>query len=453
MLHLITGLPGASKSLNALRELVNEKSYASREIYYNNIKLLMLDFSVVESFEGWFYGVWLPSCVGTEKDKYIKVVLDVHKDDRYVNVDDVPHLQQRFQAWFDSSGFIDLWLYWVRRVYPDSVMESLNNFLAVNENPTKDQLQKFNLDFRHFHQVTDWYNLPNGSVILVDECQHWFPPRGHSAKVPRHVSEFETHRHKGFDVYLITQNAKLLDNNIRRLAGRHIHYQNNFGTPSVTRFETQKVTDFDEYFGRQSADKRTIRRDKNFYGLYHSADVHTHRVRIPKKVYVIFLTLLFVIGAFSWFFYDFTNRANDMRQVKGNSSPVVSTQSNRSVAVSNSVLPVNDISAINSFQHPLRSRCTKIEYAGSEKIKTRNQLTVKHYINCFTGDVDVVDDDDSGDRDSDESASSRRSGGAFPVIELLSANRLSVLGYEFTFVSGVPVLIYSGNIFALANFN
>ena len=61
MLYLRTGLPGASKTLNTLKEICHSKTTPYREIYYNNIKLLMLDFDVCSSFSGWFYGVYFPS--------------------------------------------------------------------------------------------------------------------------------------------------------------------------------------------------------------------------------------------------------------------------------------------------------------------------------------------------------------------------------------------------------
>ncbi|WP_264401212.1 hypothetical protein [Vibrio parahaemolyticus] len=55
MIYLRTGLPGASKTLNSLRELVISHD-DTRPYFYTNIRLLMLDMAVVQSFSGWFYG-------------------------------------------------------------------------------------------------------------------------------------------------------------------------------------------------------------------------------------------------------------------------------------------------------------------------------------------------------------------------------------------------------------
>src|SRR4030067_873930 len=38
-----------------------------------------------------------------------------------------------------------------------------------------------------------------------------------------YVAALETHRHGGFDIWLISQHAGLIDANVRKLIGRHIH--------------------------------------------------------------------------------------------------------------------------------------------------------------------------------------------------------------------------------------
>lgn len=86
-----------------------------------------------------------------------------------------------------------------------------------------------------------WYELPEGAIIVIDECQRVFRPRASSAAVPMHVEKFETHRHRGYDIFLITQHPMLLDGNVRRLSGQHFHCVRTFGMQRATIHEWQQV--------------------------------------------------------------------------------------------------------------------------------------------------------------------------------------------------------------------
>ena len=60
-----------------------------------------------------------------------------------------------------------------------------------------------------FDTPEEWYNLPDGSVIVIDEAQRVFGNDGSRAR-PEKVTRFETHRHQGLDIHLITQHPSLL---------------------------------------------------------------------------------------------------------------------------------------------------------------------------------------------------------------------------------------------------
>ncbi len=68
-----------------------------------------------------------------------------------------------------------------------------------------------------------WEELPDGSVILLDECYTVFPNRNPGAKVPPHVEAMARHRHRGFDFILIAQQGLQLDPFLRGLYEQHIH--------------------------------------------------------------------------------------------------------------------------------------------------------------------------------------------------------------------------------------
>ncbi|WP_240802259.1 zonular occludens toxin domain-containing protein, partial [Vogesella urethralis] len=64
-------------------------------------------------------------------------------------------------------------------------------------------------------------------------CQRSFPPRRNGTEIPKQVSKFETHRHHGFDVWLITQSPKLLDTHVREFVNMHYHQRRVIGSPSA----------------------------------------------------------------------------------------------------------------------------------------------------------------------------------------------------------------------------
>lgn len=294
MLGLCTGKPGASKSLNTLAHVVTTNQ-GDRPIYYTNIRLLMLDFRVASSFSGWFYGNYLLRLKNKGALKRLnKIIKRVHADDEFVSLGDVPWLESLFEA----SNPLDTWLYWVRKLYTKKQLTRIEEFMS-NMPPdqlTFDSLVQFNLHFIHFENARDWHLLPKTSKIIIDECQQFFPPRAVGSVVPIHISKFETHRHSGYDVYLITQDRMLLDSNVRKLVNNHVHYHNPFGGNRVTRYEHSKSFDADNYFDLKATQNSLIKRPTNFYGSYFSAEMHTHKFKMPKLFYyaVILIFIVFI---------------------------------------------------------------------------------------------------------------------------------------------------------------
>lgn len=148
-----------------------------------------------------------------------------------------------------------------------------------------------------FDDPEKWDELPSGAIIVIDEAQRAFRPRGANSKVPPHVSALETHRHKGYDIYLITQHPSLIDQNVRRLSGTHRHIQRTFGMSSAFVHEWGEVH-MDCERRRRDSSKTRFTFPKKLYGVYKSADQHTHKVALPKQVYLLFFfaALLVFLG-------------------------------------------------------------------------------------------------------------------------------------------------------------
>lgn len=145
-----------------------------------------------------------------------------------------------------------------------------------------------------------WHELPDGAIIVHDECQTLYRPRGTGAQVPEHVAKLETHRHKGFDLYFITQHPMLIDSNVRRLAGEHKHIVRSFGAEFAIVHKWQQVK---EQCDKSRADslQEQFRYPAELKGAYQSATIHTHKRKLPARLLLLPLIPL-LIGACIWGF-------------------------------------------------------------------------------------------------------------------------------------------------------
>lgn len=169
--------------------------------------------------------------------------------------------------------------------------------------------------FPNWHRLENperWMDCPDGAIIVHDECQTLYRPRGNGAQVPEYVSRWETHRHNGWDAYLITQHPMLIDSNIRRLAGEHLHVIRAFGAKMATLHRWQQVK---EQCDKSRADSvsETKGYPTQLFDAYKSATVHTHKARIPARVFGL-LAIPLLLGALVWWFMSwYQGRADGAR--------------------------------------------------------------------------------------------------------------------------------------------
>lgn len=152
----------------------------------------------------------------------------------------------------------------------------------------------------------EWHKCPAGAIIVIDECQKSNDPadlkaptlfgiRPRGAPVPEWVAALETHRHMGVDLVLITQHPMLIDSHVRRLCGIHFHVVRKFGLASATVHEFGSVREQVDK-NRTDSTRHDFRYPKEAYGWYKSAEVHTHKARIPARIWWIGVMVL-VLGA------------------------------------------------------------------------------------------------------------------------------------------------------------
>lgn len=146
--------------------------------------------------------------------------------------------------------------------------------------------------------ATKWFECPTGAIIVIDECQTVFRPRSIGKEPPDYVAKLETHRHQGIDIFLITQHPLLADSAIRRLVGRHLHLIRIFGTQAATIHEWASCRDnCDKPAGRTDSIKTKWIYDKKAFEYYKSAELHTVKRNIPKRIYFFILAPVLLIAA------------------------------------------------------------------------------------------------------------------------------------------------------------
>lgn len=150
----------------------------------------------------------------------------------------------------------------------------------------------------------EWFKVPDGAIIVLDEAQKAFRVRAPSAKVPPHVEALETLRHRGLTLYLITQHPMIIDGNARRLCGRHLHLVRAFGMQGAVVHEFASVREnCDKPHGRKDSIKKDWRFPKEVFSLYKSAEIHTVKRKIPRKVFLVIPLLLASLGGWGYLGY------------------------------------------------------------------------------------------------------------------------------------------------------
>lgn len=190
-----------------------------------------------------------------------------------------------------------------------------------------------------FDTPDEWFKLPDGCVIVIDEAQGTFGTdvRTRVEKVTR----FEKHRHHGWDVHIITQHPSLICSPVRKLVGKHINFIRPYGrTKGIFRHEYEMCIDSPErrsYF--KMAQESKIEFDSHYFGLYKSSTVHTHKKVTPSYYKLIALSLVFVVSivlVFAIGTYIFIKNKSDESKSIAASSSIQHSDTNASPQASQS---------------------------------------------------------------------------------------------------------------------
>lgn len=178
-------------------------------------------------------------------------------------------------------------------------------------------------DWMPFKNYQDWFALPEGSVIVMDECQYILPKRGPGTP-PDWVAVFAEFRKRGYTIFLITQDVRNIDFFVRRLAGTHIHYHRPFGLHKSNRYVYDHAIEDD--LRSASVQKqaflvqRLVPHPTQYYDKYASATVHVVKASIPVKLWFFVVVGLFSVFLVWRVFAGFGDNAKDAAKVEESKS-------------------------------------------------------------------------------------------------------------------------------------
>lgn len=184
--------------------------------------------------------------------------------------------------------------------YPRTIYTNINGLLIDHEliNGSDNQ------------GLQDWHKWAKpGSVIVFDEVQKVWPPRANGSKVPDHVQELDTHRHKGVDFILITQSVMNVDRHIHALGGRHLHVRRVGNMKAAVVYEWDHVSKSLMY--SKSISKSPWRYSSKVFKLYKSSELHTKQPRkVPTLIWFVLMGVITLMAGGPMYFERMKSRLN-----------------------------------------------------------------------------------------------------------------------------------------------
>jgi len=166
----------------------------------------------------------------------------------------------------------------------------------------------------------EWESLPPGSILFVDEAQRYWRSR-RSGDPPLEVQAMETQRHLGITIVLLTQQPTYLDKHVRGLVDVHHHLILEVGG-KASRMWTWKGCreNPDDAATRDEADQSVFLFPKDDFKDYDSAEVHTIKAKVPRKLKLVIAAGIAVVAMFAF-------AINHVKSLKGSKDDPVATLS------------------------------------------------------------------------------------------------------------------------------
>ncbi|MEG2359072.1 zonular occludens toxin domain-containing protein [Acinetobacter sp.] len=288
MINLVTAPPGVGKTLYATMQLIKAHELnqvnlpKARDYYIHNLELLAknLDKKIV---------VDLVEFKGNQNlFAELRLALQAH-DGQEITLDE-------YFSCFNHYDFSDF--------YSDKVTPE-HYFLSTSYNLIANFVNKaIGLSFKMIPPVRqiysdinglrvddvlespdDWRTCPDGSIIFYDEVQNRSIYKNTKAK-NEIIEDLTVHRHRGFDIWFITQFPILIHTEVRAVVGQHYHLFRPWGLPQAYVHVWSYAVVDPNSFSKKRAAERTFRFSypKKVFKMYTSSTMHTHKIHLPKKL-------------------------------------------------------------------------------------------------------------------------------------------------------------------------
>ena len=279
----------------------------------------------------------------------------------------------------------------------------------------------------------DWRDLPDGSVVIYDEAQEHaafsaddlidFPEyieseqlenenvTAYNARLRKEKKEydreykrysesikdiargFQVHRHFGFDIILATQDQSLLNNLAKKCVGEHYHLTRPFGLRGNMIFFWRRLVSSPDSRSEKSAAewKKHINFNKNYFHLYRSANVHTHKASIPLKYIIV--GLIIVALCVLPFYLISNNKA--VKLMAGKKEQTQQTEQSTDIKV-NAAMPTSP-EALASFQQEQQlqqereKRLQEQRQIYAERLKKEQEQEISGCV-MFNGKYTAIDE-------------------------------------------------------------
>lgn len=178
-----------------------------------------------------------------------------------------------------------------------------------------DKLKSDGFDAHVMNDFSDWVDCPDGSLIFIDEIQEFtrhVQTKAKTEELPSHFTLLEKHRHRGIDIYIVTQHPMFIHTHLRRLLEKHIHMQRAIGLPYSTKREWHNVCNEPEDARNATIQNgctvEVYRPNKDVFQYYTSTVKDTHKFKVPKKLITYGFLILLGLSASAYFAQPFYKR-------------------------------------------------------------------------------------------------------------------------------------------------
>lgn len=158
---------------------------------------------------------------------------------------------------------------------------------------------KFSFPDLIYDAPDDWRDTPHGSLVIYDECQqsHLYPATAQRGLVTdERLTAMETHRHSGHDLVFITQAPTFVHHHVRKLVGEHYHFYRAHGIAGAMRYKWSHTCDSpNDRREQERADSMMWRFPKKYFSYYQSSTIHTHKFKIPVKLFFYLVPVLLIL--------------------------------------------------------------------------------------------------------------------------------------------------------------